>query len=94
MTAQYDPVEATQPTPPTSIRDNASQQAGAGSFISASSNANTSAATDAQTSSTSAERKGDTIPAPAESEGEVRQEVVQEGKEDVGVGEGGLVQVD
>ncbi|CAD6884230.1 unnamed protein product [Tilletia laevis] len=103
MTSNYDPVAATMSDPPTSIRDQAPQTNSNSnsnaeqSFISSSSNANTSARTDELTSSTSAERKGEVVVldgAGAEAEGGLTQEVVKEGKEDVGLGEGGNVQID
>ncbi|KAE8216099.1 hypothetical protein CF327_g713 [Tilletia walkeri] len=103
MTSNYNPVTATNPDPPTSIRDSsskattdASQSSTAPStYISSSSNANTAAETDELTSSSSAERKGETVTlGEEEAKGVREQDVVKEGKEDVGLGEGGCIQID
>ncbi|KAK0551779.1 hypothetical protein OC846_003164 [Tilletia horrida] len=105
MSDSYDPVEATRPKPPTSIATStinedgsstlaSSTQNDSDTFASHSSNANTSARTDELTDSTPAQRKGSTVFVADGEEGGVTQQVVKEGGEDVGVGEGGNVQID
>ncbi|KAE8260544.1 hypothetical protein A4X13_0g261 [Tilletia indica] len=99
MTSNYNPVTATNPDPPTSIRDSSSKAttdaSQSSTYISSSSNANTAAETDKLTSSSSAERKGETVTlGEEEAQGVREQDVVKEGKEDVGLGEGGCIQID